>query len=122
MNHVTIQVERAPDGTEYKRAVPYEPSVFPERLSDQAAVIVTPGQVTEAIYDEHGARIYGAGSDEDGPKKGKREKVPVARSETWRGYRLLSDAGHATRFTKTEAIDFAKSHKWSDKTHRIFKP
>lgn len=128
MSTVTIEVERAQDGTEYKRTVPYEPPVFPSReyiieiRASKETVLVCPGQFTEIQHDEGGKRIFGGGSDEDGPKKrGAKEKAIVHHTLKCNGWRPLSDSMHATRMTTEEASDFARRHKWSKETHRIFK-
>lgn len=127
MSRATIKTETGPDGTEYRKAVPYEEPNFPEReyiIEDRATketVLLCPGQVTEIARDEHGKRIYGAGADEDGPRKRGKEKVTVARIDSCRGYRPLADPMHATRMTIEEAADFARRHKWTKETHRIFK-
>lgn len=112
---------------EAESGYPFGKPKFPEReyiiehRATKETVLLCPGQFTEIHYDQHGKRIHGAGVDEDGPHKGSKEKVVAHHVVKCSGWRPLAGTMHATRMTVDEAAEFAKRHKWTKDTHRIFK-
>lgn len=102
-----------PDGTVATRKVAYVPPAFPLRefiileRDTNTGILVCPGS--------HELERPG----QEALKRAQRIK------DVYHGYRPLRHpadiAAHATRMTESEAIEFCRSKKWTNESHRITK-